>query len=62
MQFVVDSTGRPDLKSLLLPPATTALAQGTVKAMLPRVRFTPARENGQPTCEMLRMQVTFRKL
>jgi hypothetical protein len=27
--------------------------------VLPRVRFSPAREKGTPVCEMLRMQVNF---
>ena len=60
MQFVVDSTGRVDPTSLLLTPGTSAAGVASVRAMLPRIRFTPAHAAGRPTCEMLRMQVTFR--
>lgn len=60
MQFVVDSTGHVDARSLLLPPDTPAASIASVRATLPRIRFAPARAAGQPTCELLRMQVTFR--
>lgn len=60
MQFVVDSAGRVDPASLLLPAGTPPTALASVRAMLPRVRFSPARAAGRATCEMQRMQVTFR--
>ncbi len=59
MQFVVDSAGRVDKASILLPPGTSANAKASVASVLPRVRFSPAREKGTPVCEMLRMQVNF---
>jgi hypothetical protein len=59
MQFAVDSTGRVDPESVLLPPGTSRAAAASVRAMLPRVRFSPAREGGRPTCELLRLQVNF---
>lgn len=60
IQFVVDSAGRVDPASLLLSPGTSATATASVRAMMPRIRFSPARVAGRPTCEMLRMQVDFR--
>ena len=59
VQFVVDSTGRVDPTSILLPAGTSKAAAATVRSVLPRVRFSPAREGGTATCEMLRMQVNF---
>lgn len=59
MQFVVDSAGRVDKASILMPSGTPANAKASVASVLPRVRFSPARENGTPVCEMLRMQVNF---
>jgi hypothetical protein len=59
MQFVVDSTGRVDTTSILLPPGTPANAKASVASVLPRVRFSPAREMGKPTCELVRMPVNF---
>jgi hypothetical protein len=59
MQFVVDSAGRVDTASVLLPPKTPASAKASVTSVLPRVRFTPAIEAGKPTCELIRMQVNF---
>ena len=59
MQFVVDSAGRVDTASISLPAATPASARRSVKSVLPRVRFAPARDNGRVTCDMMRMQVNF---
>jgi hypothetical protein len=59
MQFVVDSTGRVDTTSILLSPDTPANAKASVASVLPRVRFSPARELGKPICELVRMQVNF---
>lgn len=59
MQFVVDSAGRVDKASILMPPGTSANAKASVASVLPRVRFSPARDKGTPVCEMLRMQVNF---
>jgi hypothetical protein len=59
MQFVVDSTGAVDSASVTLPAGTSEAAMASVRFMLPRIRFSPAREAGRPTCELLRMQVNF---
>ncbi|HEV7990794.1 MAG TPA: carboxypeptidase-like regulatory domain-containing protein [Gemmatimonadaceae bacterium] len=58
-QFVVDSTGHVETDSVLLPPGTDKSAIASVKSVLPRVRFSPARDAGKATCELLRMQVNF---
>ena len=59
MQFVVDSTGRVDTTSIQLPAGADKVAVSSVTSVLPRVRFSPARDAGRPTCELLRMQVNF---
>jgi hypothetical protein len=59
MQFVVDSAGRVDTASVVLPPEAPANARAGVMSVLPRVRFSPAREAGKATCELVRMQVNF---
>jgi hypothetical protein len=59
IQFVVDSAGVVDAKSIILPPPTDKMATASVASVLPRVRFAPARQGGKRTCEMLRMQVNF---
>jgi hypothetical protein len=59
IQFVVDSTGAVDPARVLFPGGMESAAIASVKAMLPRVRFSPARERGTPTCELVRMQVSF---
>lgn len=59
IQFVVDTAGRVDTASVSVPAATPANAIRSVKSVLPRVRFSPAKDNGRVTCEMMRMQVSF---
>jgi hypothetical protein len=59
IQFVVDTTGRVDTTSIHLPRGTDRLAVAGVMSVLPRVRFSPARTAGKPTCDLLRMQVNF---
>jgi hypothetical protein len=61
VQFVVDSTGHVDTASVQLPPETGKAAIASVRSVLPRVRFSPARAAGTPVCELLRMQVSFSK-
>lgn len=60
MQFVVDSAGHVDPASVLLPTGTSPTAIASVRTVLPRVRFSPARDAGHPTCEFVRMEVAFR--
>jgi hypothetical protein len=57
VQFLVDSLGQVDSTSALLPPDADPATVATVNAVLPRVRFSPARKAGTPTCERLQMQV-----
>jgi hypothetical protein len=59
MQFTIDSTGRVDTTSITLPPTATPQERASITSVLPRVRFSPARESGMPVCELQRMQVTF---
>jgi hypothetical protein len=58
-QFAVDSTGRVDSSSVSVPSTANARQVAAAKALLPRVRFNPARESGKPVCELLRMEVNF---
>ena len=58
-QFVVDSAGKVDTASIMVPPGTSANVRTNVVTVLPRVRFSAARVDGRPTCEMLRIQVNF---
>lgn len=58
-QFVIDSIGRVDTTSVLLPTGASKVAVAAVRSMLPRIRFSPARDAGRPTCELVRMQVNF---
>jgi transposase len=44
-----------------LPPDLSPSAAASLKAILPRVRFTPARAEGTPVCELQRMEVAFTK-
>jgi len=59
MQFVVDSTGHVEPGSITIPGDTASRQLTSVTNILPRVRFSPAREGGRPVCELLRMQVNF---
>jgi hypothetical protein len=61
VQFVVDSTGRVDTASVQLPAEVGKAAATSVRSVLPRIRFSPARVAGTPVCELLRMQVSFTK-
>ena len=58
MQVAVDTAGRVDPASLHLSGGS-ASAVTAVTAALSRMRFSPAKERGQPVCEMMRMQVNF---
>lgn len=59
MQFVVDSAGRADTASVTVPPGVPAAQRASIVAVLPRVRFTAARDHGRPVCDLMRMQVNF---
>jgi hypothetical protein len=58
-QFLVDSAGRIDTTSISLPPATTAQARRSVGSVLPRIKYSPARIDDKPICELVRLQVNF---
>ncbi len=57
IQFAVDSAGMVDSTSVVIPPDVAPKTRATVMSVMQRVRFTPAKENGRPVCEMLRMRV-----
>jgi Carboxypeptidase regulatory-like domain len=59
MQFVVDSTGHVDTSSITLSAGADPKSLASVQSVLPRLRFSPARDAGKPVCELLRMQVNF---
>ena len=59
MQIAVDSTGRVEPASLQLGAGGAANALNAVSSALSRMRFAPAKERGQPVCELMRMQVNF---
>ena len=59
IQFVVDSAGQVDPKTIIYPANTDDRAIGSVNLVLPHVRFSPARENDRAACELMRMQVNF---
>lgn len=61
VQFVVDAGGKVDTSSVQLLPDVSPSAAASLKAVLPRVRFTPARAEGTPVCELQRMEVAFTK-
>jgi hypothetical protein len=61
MQFIVDATGKVDTASVQLPADLNPAAAASAKAVLPRVRFTPAKAAGTPVCELQRMEVSFTK-
>lgn len=57
VQFAVDTTGTLDSMSVVTPPDLAPRTRAAVMSIVPRLRFAPARENGRPVCELLRMQV-----
>lgn len=58
-QFAVDSSGRVDTTTISMPTQANAKQIAAARAILPRMRFNPARENGKPVCELIRIQVNF---
>jgi hypothetical protein len=56
-QFAVDTAGRVDTTSISLPAGTAATVRAAIRFVLPRVRFSPAREEGRAVCELTRLQV-----
>lgn len=56
-QFVVDSVGRVDSTTALLAPTADSATVAAVNTVLPRLRFSPARRAGVPTCELMQLQV-----
>ena len=58
-QFVVDSAGRIDTATIVVPQGTATSARATIGQVLPRVRFSPARNDGVPVCELVKIQVNF---
>jgi hypothetical protein len=59
MQLSVDSAGAPIDGSLLVPAGAPATTTQAAWSALERMRFAPAKDNGRPVCELMRMQVNF---
>lgn len=59
--IVIDSVGRIDTARTLYPPGLTGTARSQVKGVLARMRFSPARTQGVPACELQRLQVVLRR-
>ena len=58
--FVVDSTGRPDLRSFISLMTTDSLFAIAVRDALPRMKFSPAKRNGTPVRQLVEQKFTFR--
>ena len=60
-QFVVDSLGRVDTSTVQLPHEASRAAAASLRTMLTRIKFAPARDGERPICELQRIQVVFSK-
>ena len=58
--FVVDSTGRPDVRSFISLMTTDTLFAIAVRDALPRMKFSPAKRNGAPVRQLVEQKFTFR--
>lgn len=56
-QFAVDTAGRVDTTSILLPATTPANTRAAIRYVLPRVRFSPGRDDGTAVCDLTRLQI-----
>lgn len=56
-QFAVDTSGRVNTSSVLLPPGLDDVTRASVLSVLPRLRYTSAAEQGKPVCELVRLEV-----
>lgn len=59
-QFVVDASGHIELGSISIVQSTGPAFTTAVLDVLPRIRFTPARDNGQFVDQTVRMPFVFR--
>lgn len=55
--FAVDTSGRIDMASAMLPPGSDDAVRASVLSVLPRLRFSSAVEKGRPVCELVRLEV-----
>jgi TonB family protein len=60
LQFVVDESGRPDLRTLIVPTATNTGFLKAVVDALPRMRFRPAHVAGCPLKMLVQLPFEFR--
>jgi protein TonB len=60
VQFVVDSTGRPDPASFRAISATDSLFAAAVRDALPRMKFRPAWAGGQRVAQLVEQNFAFR--
>lgn len=60
LRFVVDTLGRVEPGSPVVLSSTNALFTASVRAVLPKLRFTPATANGRKVRMMVEMPFVFR--
>jgi hypothetical protein len=59
-QYAVDSTGKVDPRTIVVPPTTSANDRTSLTYTLPRIGYAPAHDAGVAICEMVRLQVELR--
>jgi TonB family protein len=60
VSFVVDTTGRPDLRSFMPLEVSDTLFANAVRLALPRMKFTPAKRSGIRVRQEVEQRFTFR--
>lgn len=58
-QFVVDTTGRVDARTIKITSATNQAFAASVRAALPKIRFTPAEIAGRRVKQLVQQPFTF---
>jgi TonB family protein len=58
-QFVVDTTGRPELRTFEIKSSDHQEFTAAVREALPRMRFSPAQVGGRPVRQLVRMPFVF---
>lgn len=60
VSFIVDTTGRPVVRSFMALESTDVLFTRAVRDVLPRMKFTPAKRNGTRVRQEVEQRFTFR--
>lgn len=60
VQFVVDSTGRVDIRSLVIIESTHPDFTQAVRDVLPRMKYSPAKMGRQPVAQLVEQKFSFR--